>query len=411
MKDFADIERWKELVRYDIEQAASEFGSQSPDNALYFAQELGVDYMADVAIQLESGIAAEILHNLPEDFQQKIITKLPEDKSSKLKEILSYPEGSAGSVMSKEFLAVDADLTIGEVIEYLPTVPQEKKGKISYIYVVDKNQRIEGVIQIRDLIFLPPETPVKKILRGPVVQAQAEMTQLDVARLLQRHRYLGIPIVDKDQRLIGILSADRVLKVYEEEAQNDIAKLVGTSPVEIRTHSIRKIIGLRLPWLFVNIVSGLLCAYISGIFQNSIQAIVSFFLFVPIVLGLSESIGVQGATIVVRNIALGNTTFKNLSMLLVREIAVGIFIGFVCGMIVGLVGSFWQDSHTLGIALTTSMTTAIILSALIGLLMPLLFRKLAIDPAIASGPLVLAVCDIQTLLVYFTISSIIMKLL
>jgi len=409
MKHLSDLEKWKELVEIDLNQAASEFGRQSPDSALYFTEELGIPYMVNIILQLESSAAAEILHNLPKGFQNKIIAELPAEKASDLKEILSYPAGTAGALMSKEFLAVPVDSTIKEAIKYLQTVPQEKKGRISYIYAVDKNQRLEGVIQVRDLIFHPPDTIVRTILRSPVVQAEAEMTQLDVAQLLERHHYLGIPIVNREQRLIGVVSADSVLKVYEEEAQDDIAKLVGTSSEEIRTHSIRKIIGLRLPWLFVNIVSGLLCAYISGVFQNSIQAIVSLFLFVPIVLGLSESTGIQGATIVVRNIALGNKTFKNLSMLLLREIAVGIFIGFVCGTVVGSVALFWQGSYSLGMALTASMTAAIIISALIGLLMPVLFMKLGIDPAMASGPLVLAICDIQTLLVYFTVSSAIIR--
>jgi len=410
MKSVASVEEWKDLVASDINQAAFEFGAQSPDDALGLAKQLGLEYMVGVVAQLESNAAAEILHNLPKSFRNKIIAELSAEKAANLKEILSYPAGTAGALMSKEFLAIPVDMTIREAIKYLQNVPAEKKGKISYIYVVDKNKRLEGVIQIRDLIFHSPDTIVKTLLRSPVVQAETEMTQLDVAKLLQRHHYLGIPIVDRGQRLVGVVSADSVLKVYEKEAQDDIAKLVGTSPEEIRTHSVRKIINLRMPWLFVNIASGLICAYISGVFQNSLHAIVSLFLFVPIVLGLSESTGVQGATIVVRNIALGNKTFKNLKMLLLREIAVGISIGFICGLVVGAAASYWQANHLLGLALTVSMTTAIIISALIGLLMPVLFMKLRIDPAMASGPLVLAICDIQTLMVYFTVSGAIMKL-
>ena len=410
MKYFPEIEKWKSLVKSDVNQAAAEFGCKSSDKALLIAEGLGVAFMADVVSQIESSLAIEMLHHLPEYFQNKVILQLPPEKAANLKEILSYPPGSAGALMSKEFLSIFVDSTVGETTQYLQTIPPEKKGRISYIYVVDQDYRLEGVIQVRDLIFHPPNTKVREILKSPIVYAKAEMRQLDVAKLLQRHQYLGVPIVDRNQRLIGVVSASSVFKVFEDEVQDDIAKLVGTGHEEIRTHSIRKIIGLRLPWLFVKIASGLICAYISGVFQNSIQTIVSLFLFVPIVLGLSESTGVQGATIVVRNIALGNKTLKNLSMLLMREIAVGVFIGVVCGAVVGTVALFWQGSHLLGIALTVSMTTAIIISALIGLLLPLLFMKLRIDPAIASGPLVLAVCDIQTLLVYFTISSLIIRI-
>lgn len=410
MKNLSDIEKWKLLVKSDVNRAASEFGAQNSDDALDVAEKLGIAYMVNVISLLESDTAVEMLRNLPEDFRNKIIDELPVEKALNLREILSYPQGTAGALMSKEFLAISRDSTIQETIKYLQAVPQDKKGKISYIYVVDKDRRLEGVIQIRDLIFHSGNTIVKTILRSPVIQAEAGMTQLDLANLFQKYHYLGIPVVDQEKRLIGVISADKVIDVYEEEAQDDIAKLVGTGPEEIRTHSIKKIIALRLPWLFVSIVSGLLCAYILGIFHNGIQTVLSLFLFIPIVLGLSESTGIQGSTIVVRNIAIGNKSFKNLGALFLREIAVGIFIGGVCGIIVGAFALLWQGSHLLGLALTASMTTAIIISALIGLIMPLLFMKFKIDPAMASGPLVLAICDIQTLLVYFTISSLILSL-
>ncbi|HPN88664.1 MAG TPA: magnesium transporter [Candidatus Omnitrophota bacterium] len=410
LKKSTDLEKWKSLVAFDVIQAASDFSSQPKDIAFSFAKQSGIDYMTNFIVKLESSLAADVLRNLPEDFKEEVLSKLPDEKVLNLKEIFSYPEGTAGALMSKEFLAVSSQGTIKEALEYLQNITQEKKGKISYIYVVDKQERLQGVIQIRDLIFYPPETLVTKILKSPVVQAEALMSQMDVAKLLQKHHYLGIPIVDKDQRLIGVMSADSALKVFEEEAQDDIAKLVGTSPEEIKAHSVRKIVGLRLPWLFVNIISGLLCAYISGVFQNNIGVIISLFLFVPIVLGLSESISVQGATIVVRNIVLGKKTFRNLRMLLWREILVGIVIGAVCGSIVGMVASWWQSNLSLGLALAVSMTTAISISALIGSLMPIVFLKMKVDPAMASGPLVLAICDIQTLLVYFSLSSFIMAL-
>jgi len=235
------------------------------------------------------------------------------------------------------------------------------------------------------------------------------MSQMDVAKLLKRHRYLGLPVVDAAQKLVGIISADNVLQAMEEETSDDIAKIIGTSGEEIRTRSIWVIMKLRLPWLLVSIASGLLCAFILGVFQNSLETIVVLFLFVPVVLGVSESTGVQGATIVVRNITLGHVSFKDLGSLFLRELLAGIFIGFVCGSIVGSVASIWQTNHFLGLALASSLTLAIIFSSLIGLVLPLLFRKIKIDPAMASGPLVLAICDLQTLVVYFSVSSAILS--
>jgi magnesium transporter len=262
---------------------------------------------------------------------------------------------------------------------------------------------------MRDLLLHKPGTKIQEIVRSPVLQVETGMPQLYAAQVLQKHHYLGMPVVDREQRLVGVVRADNVIKIFRREADDDIARLIGTSPDEMKTTSIRRIIFARLPWFFVSIASGLLCAAISGIFQNSIGTIVTLFLFVPIVLGLSESTGVQGATIMVRNIAVGKTTFKNLGLLLLREAVVGVSIGIACGVIVGFLASYWQGSAILGVALASSMTVAIMFSALIGLLMPLLFMELKIDPTLATGPLVLAICDIQTLFVYFTLSIAIMR--
>ena len=408
MKNLSDAERWKLLADYDRTQAASALSQESESGAGKIAEALGVSYMVEVVSHLDSDAAADILRSLPQDFREKILEELLSDKTDKLKdiqEILSYPEGTAGSVMSKELLVVPLEATIKDVTEYIQKIPRHKKGKVSYIYVVDQERRLVGVIQIRDLIFHPPNKLVKEILSGPVVQVETGMSQTDVSKLLQRHRYLGLPVVDVAQRLVGIISADSVLQAAEEKAAETIAKIVGTSAEEVRTKSIVTIMRLRLPWLMVNIASGLLCAFISGFFENSFQNIAVLFLFIPVVLGISESTGVQGATIVVRNITLGHVSFKDLGALFYREVLVGVLIGLVCGAIVGAVAGTWQNNSLLGVALGTSMILAIIISGTIGLLLPVLFRKLKIDPAIASGPLVLAICDLQTLVVYFSVST------
>jgi len=409
MKSSVDTQKWRDYFGYDVNQAASEFCDQPPEEAAEILSVLGIDFFSDVVSRIGTDAAASLLQILPEISAQEILYRLPDDKSGLLREILSYAPGTAGALMAKEVLSVPADSNIGSAIVYLQSLAQDKKGKVSYIYVVDKNRRLGGVIQVRDLIFYSPETPVKDIIKSPVVQVETEMSQLDVARLLQRHRYLGLPVVDKDQRLVGIISADTAMKVFESEAVDDLSKVVGTSAEEFKTLSVRKIVSLRLPWLFVNIVSGLICAYIVGLFHRDFQTVATLFLFVPVILGLSESMGIQGATIVVRNIAMGRVSFKHLGELFVREAMAGVFIGCVCGMIVGSIASFWKADRLIGVAMTISMAAAIIVSALLGLALPMLFKRIKIDPAIASGPLVLAICDIQTLAIYFSISSAILR--
>jgi len=409
VKASVDIRKWRVLVKVDIKQAASEFGELTRETAERFVETLGIDYLIRVVSQLGSDAAAEFLQPLSPETRNLILNGLSPEKAADLREILSYPAGTVGALMAKEFFSIPADFTIREATAYLQSLPQERKGAISYIYAVDKNRRLEGILQMRDLLLHKPDTKIEKILRSPVLQVETGMPQLYAAQILQKHHYLGIPVVDREQRLVGVVRADNVIKVFQKEADDDIARLIGTSPDEMKTTSVRRIIAARLPWFFVSIASGLICAAISGLFRDSIGAIVTLFLFVPIVLGLSESTGVQAATIMVRNIVLGKTAFKNLWLFLLREAAVGIAIGIVCGLVVGMLASLWHESAILGVALASSMAVAIMLSALIGLLMPLIFKECRVDPTLATGPFVLAICDIQTLFVYFTLSIAIMR--
>jgi magnesium transporter len=168
MKPMNDTEKWKLLAEYDANQAASVMGETDVEKAAAIAESLGVSYMVEVVSQLDSDAAADLLRSLPDTFRAEIIKELKPEKAQLLAEILSYAPGSAGSIMSKEFLSIGAGSVVQQVIDYLQNLPTDKKGKVSYIYVVDPNQRLEGVIQIRDLIFHPPATSIKKILKSPV---------------------------------------------------------------------------------------------------------------------------------------------------------------------------------------------------------------------------------------------------
>ncbi|HRZ86283.1 MAG TPA: magnesium transporter [bacterium] len=400
--------RLRSLAKFDVNQAAAEFCSLPSDQAAAAAEELGAQFFADMASRLVSDDAAALMRCLPDGVREKILSRSSPETAADLRELLSYPPETAGALMAKEYLAVPVGSTVGGAVEYLREIPERRRGKISYIYVVDDERRLEGVIQVRDLIFYAPATPVREILKGPVVQVETGMSQSDVVALLQRHNYLGLPVVDASQRLSGVISADSALQVLEDEATDDIAKIIGTNPDEMKVRSVRKILLMRIPWLLFNIASGLICAFISGVFQNDISTVAVLFLFVPVVLGLSESTGVQGATIVVRNIALGHISFRDLSFLFYKEMLVGMLVGIVCGVVVGSAAVLWQGSGRLGLALALSMFLAIGISALLGLTLPILFKRIKIDPAAASGPLVLALCDIQTLLVYFNLSAVIL---
>lgn len=399
------IEYWKALFHSDIEQAVSEFGDESEELISHMSEVLGYDFFLQVLQKSASDTATSLLRSLPETFRLNLLPKVSPEQFGILQELLSYPPETAGAMMATEFIAVPVDYTIHQATEHLHAMSvNNKKYKVAYLYGVDSERRLEGVIQLRDFLFFPLNTPLRQILKTPVVQVETGMKQMDVARILERHHYLGLPVVDASQRMVGIINADKVLKVFEEEASDDIAKFVGTDADEIRTSSVRRILRLRLPWLCFNVASGLLCAYISGLFQN-IPTLALLFLFVPLILGISESSGVQSATLIVRNISLGKNRLENLKPFIKREIAVGLMTGLICGGFVGFFTLLWNTKHSLGFAVGASMSLTITFSTFVGLCLPMFFQKFKIDPAIASGPLVLAICDILTLLIYFNLSG------
>jgi len=316
--------------------------------------------------------------------------------------------GTVGAIMKKEFLAFSNLSTIEETIRHFRGASLEKVLKPSYIYVTDPEEHLVGVVQMRDLLSRSPNTHVKDIMLRNVIKVDIETDTREAMRIFVGHKFLALPVIDKLQRLVGIITADDMVDAAGLQADKDIAMIVGTSVDEITSRSIPKIVKLRLPWLAISILSGLTCAFILGWFEYELKTVIALALFIPVVLGISESTAMQSATIVVRNMALGKATLKDVNWLLQKEILVGVIVGLICGLFVGGTATLWQGNPHLGSAVALSISLSIIVSGAVGACLPFLFRYVRIDPALASGPIILATCDIITLLIYFRLSGFIL---
>jgi len=404
MHKLTDKQKW-ELIRESQKILAEKKATPRADVAKQKIEEMGVAYLAETTAQLTSDSASEFLKNFDKETQKQILSALPEEKLNDIIEILSYPHGSTGSVMAKEYMSVTDNLTVAEAIHRLYDLPVERRGKAPYVYVVNQSGELRGAIKTSDLIFNDKEKQIGEIMHSPVDFIKAEKSELEAARFMQSQNHLALPVVNRDGKLTGVVSANSIVQIMRAQADSNLAKMVGTSAEELQTPSVLGALKLRMPWLLFTILSGFLCAWISDVFQNNLQTLAVLFLFVPLVLGLSESIGIQGATIVVRNLSQGYIPFANLRSLFLKEGSAGFLIGLICAAIVGGIALVWKDNALLGLAIGASMVVAIAISGLIGLLLPILFKAIKVDPAIASGPLVLALCDIQTLIVYFNLSG------
>ncbi len=408
VQKLSDAEKWALLAESNASQAATELADKSTEKAAAITGDLGVAYMVEVVKQLRSDAAADLVRGLPADFAAQVLTGLSPIRRQQIEEITSFPEGCAGSMMAKECLSIPVGTNVADAIEYLHLTPHEKKGRNPYIYVLEATGKIVGVIETQDLILNPLDRPVEEFMTREVVILPTSLPKAEVTKTMQSHRHLALPVVNGARRLVGMILSDTVLQAVKEQANEEIAKLVGTDAEELKDLPARKIIRLRLPWLLFSIASGLFCAYIAEAFQHGGKTLAVLFIFVPVVLGMAESIGIQGATIVVRRSMLGVLDTKNLWPLYLKEVFVGLILGIICGALAGTFTSIWQGNPMLGVAIACSILTSILISAVVGLTLPLFFKMIKVDPSVASGPLVLALCDIQALFVYFNLANFIL---
>jgi magnesium transporter len=276
---------------------------------------------------------------------------------------------------------------------------------VFYLYVTDAEGRLVGVVSLRQLLVVAPGTPLKKIMTTDVISVVTDMDQEEVAKLVARYNILAIPVVDTDGKLVGIITVDDVVDVIREEATEDILKLAGASEADLFQMSSFRAARMRLPWLLTSLVGGLITGVFVWMFQPAILQVIALASFIPVITAMGGNIGLQTSTLVVRGLATGRIESADLRAVFVKELVVGLLMGMFCGTIVGLVAQAWRGPAMLGVVVGVSMFAAITVASVMGTLMPILLRRLGIDPAISSGPFVTAANDITGLVIYLGLAT------
>ncbi len=312
--------------------------------------------------------------------------------------------------MSTEFIALPEDLTVREAISYLKT--KKKIEKIFYIYVVDKDNILVGVVSLKQLILAPDETKLKDIMIRDIIKVSYDTPQEEVGTIVSKYDLLAVPVVNEKGQLIGIITIDNVIDIITEEALDDFYKIAGTSKEEVvYGDDILKIAKFRLPWLITNFIGGLITGAILYAFKNTIKEVIALTSFVPVIMGMGGNVGTQSSSITVRGLATGKIILGKVIPVLYKEVRVGAVMGLVCGSLVGIVGGLWKLEPILGFVVGLSMFFAMTVASAVGVIMPVLFKKLNIDPAIASGPFVTTSNDITGLSIYMFMATLLLKFL
>ena len=387
------------------ETAAYVLSEIDHSNGARLLQEIDKEAITEILQEMPYDDAVDIIRNMPEELAEEILGIMQDEHSEEIEQLLRYDEDTAGGIMSTEIFSLNENLTVREAIEELQK-SAENVEMVFYIYVTNEHKHLVGVLSLRQLLTVPPHTRLKEIMITDVISVRTDMDQEEVAHLVAKYNILAVPVVDESNKLMGIITVDDVIDVMRQEATEDIYKMAGASEEEA-FHSLKscKIAQLRLPWLITNLFGGMVTGYLMWLFKVTLSEILALVTFIPVITGMGGNVGGQSATIVVRGFATGRIDFSTLAKVLFKEIRVGLIMGLVCGMTLGVVAYFWHGNLYLGLVVGLAMATAMTVAATMGVLAPAFFKRIGVDPAIASMPFVQTANDITGILIYFATAT------
>ena len=365
---------------------------------------------AQIISEMSSDELVDLLGTLDEDEQNEIITNMNTEEVEEVKALLSYDPESAGGIMATEFISIKETDTVNETINYLRTMAPDSETPY-YIYVVDDLNVLKGVVPLRQIIVSTPDTLIKDIMIENIISAPVDMDQEEVSHIFEKYGFMAIPVVDHNGEILGIITVDDVMEIMKEEYTEDMFRLAGLDEEEKVAGTVIGAIKSRLPWLLVNLVTATLAAKTVSLFENTIAQIVALATFMPMVAGMGGNAGSQTLTLIIRGIAIGEISYENQADILKKEIAIGIINGLCLGLVVGVLGYFWVGSLVFGFVIGTAMLLNLIVATISGYLVPVLLKKVGIDPALASAVFVTTVTDVLGFFFFLGLATVMLQYL
>ncbi|MDA8017314.1 MAG: magnesium transporter [Thermoanaerobaculia bacterium] len=423
LRTFTPLEQFeifKILVSDFGDAAPSVLLELDPQARLGILSQLTPDQVAQLLDSAKVDDAVSLLDSLPEDLKEQVLAIVDlEDRFSDVQAHLVYDDDTAGRIMDTEFMALTEDTLVQEAIERVREFAQEVE-MISYLYVVDKNDRLVGVTPLRNLLLAQPSQTLGELMNASIVQVHTDADQEEVAQLASRYDLLAIPVVDGENRLAGIVTIDDIVDIFKEEATEDFYKMAGTSDDELvyQDRSF-KVAGIRLPWILFNLVGLLGAGILTTRFEQAFDMAVLVG-FIPVIMGMAGNIGSQTSTIAVRGLATGrlNPGSGEIRTFLWQQLKVGSLLGITCAALVALasLGIAQLTDYSAGrlelvLAVSLSLLATVLLASLNGALIPVLFQRIGFDPAVASGPLVTTANDVLGVLIYFSLTTALFRLM
>jgi magnesium transporter len=388
----------------NVEQKGILLRELEEDTFLDLVAEMEDGSLADIFERMARDDVADLMGRLPEEKSKAILIRMKKAESEEVADLLRYEDDTAGGIMTPDFVALKEDATAQQAIASLQKENLEVEMPF-YLYVVDEYGKLSGVVSLRQLVVVPPDKPLRSFMTTDVFSVQTSMDQEEVAKLVARYDILAVPVVDENNRLVGIVTVDDVIDIFRKEATEDILKMAGVGEEFVETKSVWKSTRIRLPWLFASCLGGIVAALIIGKFEDSLSKVAYLAAFIPVIMGMGGNIGTQSSTIVVRGLATGRLHIRDIWHVVFKELSIGLILGLIYGVLIGSVAQFRYSLEALAISISLAVLSSMSIAALVGSLVPMAFARINIDPAVATGPFVTTSIDIVSVFFYFAIAT------
>jgi magnesium transporter len=413
----AHPEHWASLVEADPHDAADILEALEDEAAADLISELGVEAAADVLEEMQDEAAADVLEEMNHEAAADILEELPADeaadivaelepgarsallgsmagdKAEDIRELLAYPPDSAGGLMSTEVATLPAALSAGEAIEALRRL-HEHLEHLSYVYVVDPEDRLVGVVSFRELVFARPGTALEEVMVAGPVAVRPETDRAEVAELIQRYNLLAVPVVDHKGLLLGSVTIDDVIEEVQQEATEDIATMVGAGKAETIYTSVGHSVRSRLPWTAVNLATALLVAAVVSQFEPVIGRVAVLAAYMPVVASVGGNSGAQSQAVVIRALAVDSIPTHWVRRVMLRSALVGLYNGVAVGTLSGVIAALFTHQWRIGLVIALAALANLVVANLVGSGIPIMLDKLGKDPALASNIFMTMVTDL-----------------
>ena len=363
-----------------------------------------MERLSEMVAEMDSDDAADIVADLPEEDAEAVLGSIEPEDSDEVRLLLMYDEDTAGGIMQIELVSAKEHETVSDVVEAI-RAQEDELTDLNYVFIVDNDERLRGEVSLQRLLLSQSDRELRDIMASCALVINVGEDQEEVAKKFLKYDVRSAPVVDAQGRLLGRITVDDVFDVFHEEVDEDIYRMAGTSEEAVYSEKVFRISRLRLPWLLVNLSGGLATGYLMWLFKVALQDVLALVTFIPAIMALGGSVGIQSSTIMVRGIALGRIGSGQILQVMFKELRVALIMGVVCGLGGAIVAMVWHREPTIGLIVGLSMMSAITFSSVLGAVTPAAFKRLNIDPALASGPFVTMCNDLIGITLYMGIAT------